>query len=146
MINLKKFISINSDLALFAFDIRKKVFVQEQHVRAEDEFDEFEKFSQHYLAFHDGTPVGTARWRHTQNGIKLERFAVLEEFRSKKIGHCILKEILKDVVPFRKRIYLHAQLPAVKFYKRQKFIEEGEIFHECNIAHYTMNYMGKTKK
>ncbi|MDQ3190694.1 MAG: GNAT family N-acetyltransferase [Bacteroidota bacterium] len=140
MIKIEKFISSNTDLSIAAFDIRKKVFVEEQNVRAEEEFDEFENFSQHYLAFYNEIPVATARWRHTIKGIKLERFAVLKDFRNKNIGNLILREVLKDVIPFKKTIYLHAQLPAVKFYKREGFIEEGDLFYECNIAHYTMSH------
>ncbi len=140
MIKIVKFISTSKEFSLAAFDIRKKVFVEEQNVKAEEEFDEFEKFSQHYLAYYNEIPVATARWRHTEKGIKLERFAVLKEFRNKNIGNFILKEVLKDVIPFQKTLYLHAQLAAVKFYKREGFVKQGEIFYECNIAHYLMNY------
>ena len=140
MIKIEKFITTNADFASAAFKIRQKVYVEEQKVSTEEELDEFENISKHYLAFYNEIPVGTARWRHTSKGIKLERFAILEEYRSKKIGSQILKEVLQDVIPLQKKIYLHAQLTAVNFYKREGFTEEGNPFYECNIAHYLMSY------
>ncbi len=43
--------------------IRYTVFVGEQEVPEEAEFDEFESISRHFLAKLDGKPVGAARWR-----------------------------------------------------------------------------------
>ncbi len=144
MIIIKKFLITDAECAVVAFDIRKKVFVEEQNVNAKEEFDEFEKFSLHYLVYYKGFPAGTARWRHTSNSIKLERFAVLKEYRSKKLGNRILNEILNDVIPFQKCIYLHSQLSAVNFYKKEGFKEKGDIFYECDIAHYLMSYRKKS--
>jgi len=121
-----------------AFDIRRKVFVIEQEVEEREEYDEFEPTSIHYLVFADETPVGTARWRITENGIKLERFAVLKEFRNAKAGSTVLLKVLEDVIPLQKKIYLNAQVTAMKFYEREGFVAEGEMFLECNIKHYRM--------
>ena len=121
-----------------AFAIRKKVFVTEQEVDESEEYDEFEPTSIHYLVFVDETPVGTARWRITENGIKLERFAVLKEYRNVKAGRTVLLKVLKDVIPLDKKIYLNAQVTAMKFYEREGFVAEGEMFVEANIQHYRM--------
>lgn len=123
-----------------AFKIRAKVFVEEQNVSREEEFDEFETIATHYLLFVDKEPVGTARWRETAQGVKLERFALLEKFRNKGLGNILLKAVLKDVIPLNKTIYLHAQLPAINFYEREGFVKQGELFWECDIAHYLMHY------
>src|SRR6187397_76637 len=123
-----------------AFEIRRKVFVIEQEVEEREEYDEFEPTSIHYLVFVNDTPVGTARWRITENGIKLERFAVLKEYRNAKAGGAVLRKILEDVKPLGKKIYLNAQVPAMKFYEREGFISEGEMFLECNIQHFKMTY------
>jgi predicted GNAT family N-acyltransferase len=140
MIKIEKFTGVESPLAEDLFEIRRKVFVEEQKVSAEDEFDEFEASAHHFLAFYNEKPVATARWRATEKGIKLERFAVLEECRNKNIGSQILAAVLSDVKPFNKTIYLHAQLKAVPFYERAGFEKEGDIFSECDILHYTMKY------
>jgi predicted GNAT family N-acyltransferase len=123
-----------------AFAIRGKVFVEEQKVPREEEYDEFEDSSRHYLGLINGTPAGAARWRITDKGVKLERFAVLPEFRSKAVGGEILKRVLKDVntdAPGRK-VYLHAQLPAIQFYERHGFKAVGGQFSECDIEHFKM--------
>jgi predicted GNAT family N-acyltransferase len=123
-----------------AFEIRKKVFVIEQEVDEREEYDEFEPTSIHYLVFVNEVPVGTARWRITENGIKLERFAVLKEYRNAKAGRTVLLKVLEDVIPLEKKIYLNAQVTAMKFYEREGFVAEGEMFLECNIKHFRMRY------
>jgi predicted GNAT family N-acyltransferase len=120
-----------------AFSIRRKVFVEEQNVSEEEEYDEFERSAYHYLVLADGQPAGTARWRETSNGFKLERFAVLPEFRKAGVGSTLLAALLKDV-PKTRTVYLHAQVPAMNLYRRQGFEPVGELFYECNIPHYKM--------
>lgn len=126
-----------------AFLIRKKVFVEEQHVPAEREKDEFEDISFHFLAKVDDLPVGAARWRITTNGVKLERFAVLKEVRGLGIGSALVEKVLEDIDqnPLSKGIpkYLNAQLEAVPLYKKFHFEEEGDIFEECAILHKKMH-------
>jgi predicted GNAT family N-acyltransferase len=121
-----------------AFEIRRKVFVDEQKVSREEEFDQFEETCLHYLVFIDDLPVGVARWRKTDNGIKLERFAVLKEHRNSGAGNAVLQKVLEDVTPLNENIYLNAQVTAVNFYHKAGFVKEGEMFSEANIDHYRM--------
>ncbi|MDX5348519.1 MAG: GNAT family N-acetyltransferase [Hymenobacteraceae bacterium] len=123
-----------------AFAIREKVFVEEQNVPLNEEYDQFENTSVHYLAHYQGVPCGAARWRVTENGVKLERFAVLKEFRNKNVGGHILQQVVADVKAAHpeKLVYLHAQLPAISFYKRHGFQQVGTMFSECDIDHYRM--------
>lgn len=138
LLEVKRFLFDDASISKQAFEVRRVVFVEEQKVSREEEFDEFEKESNHYLAFYNKKPVGTARWRVTNNGIKLERFAVLQSHRDKGVGTKILAEVLNDVKGTKEIIYLHAQLKAVNFYKRAGFIEEGHHFWEANIEHVKM--------
>jgi predicted GNAT family N-acyltransferase len=126
--------------ANMAFAIRHKVFVEEQKVDGNEEYDEYESIATHYLVFVDDKPAATSRWRHTDKGIKLERFSVLPEFRNKGIGAALVKQVLSDVVPFEKLIYLHAQVAAMNVYARNGFEPIGELFYEANIPHYKMIY------
>jgi predicted GNAT family N-acyltransferase len=128
---------IHADMA---FAIRQKVFVEEQKVDGDEEYDEYESIATHYLVFVDDKPAATSRWRHTDKGIKLERFSVLPEFRNKGIGAALVKQVLSDVVPFEKLIYLHAQVAAMNVYARNGFEPIGELFYEANIPHYKMIY------
>ncbi|CAN5499345.1 GNAT family N-acetyltransferase [soil metagenome] len=121
-----------------AFAIRQEVFVVEQQVDKSEEYDEYEQSSIHYLVFVDNKPVGTARWRITKDGIKLERFAVLKESRNAKAGRTILQKVMEDVIPLCRKIYMNAQISAMKFYEREGFVAEGEMFVEANIQHYRM--------
>ena len=61
--------------------IREEVFIREQNVPREIELDEHEDTATHILAVEDGQTIGTARWRYTEEGVKLERFAVPEQQR-----------------------------------------------------------------
>ncbi|MEY2924678.1 MAG: hypothetical protein RLZZ337_1226, partial [Bacteroidota bacterium] len=59
------------------FEVRRRVFVEEQAVEEVEEYDEFETSSTHLFAKLGDNIVGTCRFRNTDKGIKLERFAVL---------------------------------------------------------------------
>ncbi|MBF9237882.1 GNAT family N-acetyltransferase [Hymenobacter sp. BT683] len=125
-----------------AFTIREQVFQEEQGVPAAKEHDAHDRTdARHYLArAADGTPAGAARWRETENGVKLERFAVLANFRNQEIGAALLHAVLADVrteLPDAE-VYLNAQLRAIPFYERHGFKKEGEMFEEANIQHYKM--------
>lgn len=141
-IDIKTFRTDNYELAKKAFKIRTLVFVKEQDVDPKLEYDEYENLCQHYLVFADEEPVGAARWRETDQGIKLERFSVLPDFRNKNIGDQLLKRVLKDIFPKHKAIYLHSQLPSIGLYERNAFVKKGEIFREADIDHIRMEYQG----
>ncbi|MBN7811705.1 GNAT family N-acetyltransferase [Algoriphagus sp. H41] len=124
------------------FKIRELVFVIEQEVDPAEEYDEFEETSTHFLARLEGKPAGTARWRFTKNGVKMERFAVLKEARGKGVGQALVAAVLEDVKSRPeaegKTKYLHAQLTAVPLYAKFGFQKVGEMFEECNIQHFKM--------
>jgi len=127
-----------------ALNIRRKVFVEEQHVPEELEVDGHENECAHFLAVDEqGTPCGTARWRQTDNGIKLERFAVLKSHRNKGIGTYLVDSVLQDITkafpqgtsPY---LYLNAQVGAISLYEKFGFKKIGEMFTECGIQHFKM--------
>lgn len=134
-INIEKATTQNQFEELF--EIRRKVFVQEQKVDESEEYDEFEESSTHFIAYCNANPVGTCRYRKTEKGVKLERFAVLKEYRGKHIGAALLGACVQDNQD-QPYVYMHAQEHAVEFYKKYGFITEGELFYECEIPHYKM--------
>ena len=125
-----------------AFQIRREVFVDEQKVPEEEEIDEFEDICSHFLAYVDSNPAGAARWRITENGIKLERFAVKKRYRGSGVGSALVSAVLKDINDHKeitdKKLYLHAQLDAIPLYAKYGFVKVGEMFEECEIKHFKM--------
>jgi predicted GNAT family N-acyltransferase len=144
MYEVKRFSFNDKALTEQAFAIRRKVFVDEEGVDPGLEYDNEEE-AHHYLLLLGDKALATARWRETENGIKLERFAVLPGFRNRGLGGIILKEVIKDVIPLKKVIYLHSQLRAVPFYERHGFVKEGPVFYEANMGHYYMKYSSNGK-
>jgi predicted GNAT family N-acyltransferase len=122
------------------FDIRTQVFVGEQEVDQEDDFDGFDHLSEHYLALFEGEPAGTSRWRMTSNGqVRLERFAVKEDFRGKGIGKALLQAMLQEI-PSGYPLFLHAQTFTQPYYQKMGFEAEGEAFEEAGMPHIRMTY------
>lgn len=126
-----------------AFQVRHVVFVREQNVDPEEEYDEFDLTAAHFIAYDaSGEPCGTARWRTTQRGVKLERFAVLKSHRNQGVGAALLRAVIADVENELPRplplVYLHAQTTAIPFYQRYGFQKEGDEFEECLIKHFKM--------
>ena len=142
MINYIKIPKGDIVLLELAFAVRTEVFIIEQQVDPALEMDEYDDIANHYLAINDDKPIATARWREIGDKIKLERFAVLNEYRNNGVGSKILEMVLQDVLPLNKKVYLHSQLKAVNFYTRQGFVKEGDIFIEADIEHYKMYYNG----
>ena len=119
--------------------IRREVFIKGLNIPENIEIDANEDKATYVLAIVDGQSVGTARWRKTDVGIKLERFAVLDAYRSNGVGKkmtiFILNHLDQSVL-----IYLHAQESAIGFYEKLGFESTGSKFEEANIVHQKMIY------
>lgn len=141
-------IPVESDLDLKScFNIRREVFIEEQEVTEEEEFDEYDSSSKHFLALLDGIPVGTARIRKTEEGIKLERFCVLKNHRSNKVGQSLVVYLLEEAKKYNtEKIYLHSQLTVKNFYQKFDFYAVGPEFEEAGIKHIQMIFMQKKGK
>ncbi len=125
-----------------AQQIRCQVFVKEQGVDPVLEMDVFDKTASHYLLFSNDVAVGTARWRFTEFGIKLERFAILKEFRGLGYGAQLVSAVLKNISSQEKSIYLNSQVNALNFYQKLGFVSQGSQFEEAGIYHYKMIFKG----
>ena len=116
--------------------IRQTVFIEEQSVPEELEWDEHDKTATHFLALVDNTAVATARLK--VDG-QIGRMAVLPAYRNKTIGQRLLSFVLETAVSQDiDFVFLHAQVQVLDFYKKQGFIEKGEIFMDANIPHREM--------
>ncbi|PID14649.1 GNAT family N-acetyltransferase [Sporosarcina sp. P34] len=125
-----------------SFDIRKAVFVEEQHVPEEDEFDEFDvlgELCEHILVEHNGQAIATGRLRIVDGVGKLERICVLASHRSLGVGKVIIQGLEdiareKGIVSLR----LHGQTHAEEFYRKLEYATTSDIFMEDGIPHIVM--------
>ncbi|MCE7031255.1 GNAT family N-acetyltransferase [Lysobacter sp. GX 14042] len=117
--------------------VRHPVFVDEQQVPAELEWDELDPLSQHVLALDaEGRPVGTGRLTPKRT---IGRMAVLREWRGRGVGEALLGALVE-----RARqsgwpdVTLAAQTHATGFYARAGFLPEGGHFDDAGIDHLLM--------
>lgn len=136
-----KKITVDSDLQK-AFHIRKEVFVKEQGVPLEDEFDEFDTLNgqcEHILVYYEEQAVGTGRLRVVDGLGKLERICILEPYRKFGLGKVIVKA-LEDIAKVKglSQVKLHGQTHAESFYEKLGYQTSSEVFMEDGIPHILM--------
>jgi predicted GNAT family N-acyltransferase len=117
--------------------LRGTVFIEEQQVPREIEWDGRDEESAHVLVRAGDLPVGCGRL--LPEG-KIGRMAVLKEYRGRGIGAHLLREMLEAArCRSLTRVFLHAQSHALDFYARAGFVPEGEEFDEAGIPHRAMS-------
>ncbi len=129
-----------------AFAVRREVFIVEQSIAEDEEYDGLDQDCLHYVAMNGAQVVGTARVRFLSiESAKLERMAVLKNFRRKGIGTGILGLIDTELKTRKiKEAVLHAQMIAVPFYFASGFTATGSTFYEANIEHIKMQkFLGR---
>jgi predicted GNAT family N-acyltransferase len=116
--------------------IRRAVFVVEQQVPEEEEWDENDAVCRHVLALAGDTPIGTGRLLPDGH---IGRMAVLKSWRGRGVGRDMLTTLLQLARQsgFAEAV-LHAQTHAINFYIKQGFTAEGPVFIEAGIAHRVM--------
>jgi YbgC/YbaW family acyl-CoA thioester hydrolase len=129
------------DLGREAQALRTAVFVHEQKIPAELEWDAADANAVHAVAYNRfGMALGTGRLlEHAPGVAKVGRMAVRHDMRGAGIGAAILGALV-DVARRRGEceVMLHAQRSAEGFYRRQGFAVRGAPFDEAGIAHVTM--------
>ena len=120
--------------------IRRRVFIEEQHVPEEIELDEDDARAFHVLALVGDEPVGCGRMvAHRAGEVKIGRMAVLAERRRNGIGRLVLEYLIDSArAQGYRRAVLHAQLEAEGFYLRNGFRPVGSVFEEAGIPHRRM--------
>lgn len=117
--------------------VRETVFIKEQKVPVELEWDEYDSSCLHILAIDKrGWPIGTARLISDGH---IGRMAVLKEWRGKGVGGAMLRRLLDEAEKQHlQRVVLHAQTVAVGFYRKFEFQVTGEEFLDAGIPHVKM--------
>lgn len=119
--------------------IREKVFIEEQEVTSQLEWDGMDKDAIHFLAFKDKKGVGCARAFVIQNRMQLGRMAVLREYRGEGIGSALIETaITLAKLNQLSGIYISAQCHAIDFYKKFGFEVTSDIYLDVEIPHRDM--------
>ena len=124
-------------------EVRRLVFIEEQRVPAELEWDGLDVDAEHFAALDengtDTAVLATARMRILGDSAKAERVAVLASERKRGLGR-----LLMDAIEARarerslSRVHLNAQLSAVPFYEKLGYRSQGDSFLEAGIEHVAM--------
>lgn len=117
--------------------LRNAVFVTEQNIPPELEWDEFDRHSVHLIARDNRhNPIGSGRLTPDR---KIGRMAVLSAWRNQGVGKALMSALLNEA---QKRgwpeVSLNAQVSVVRFYQQFGFTKEGGIFIEAGIPHQAM--------
>ena len=133
-----------SELKLDAEKIRRQVFIQEQSILEQDEWDALDAVSLHFVVYD----------RHLENDLKINqaiatarllennsigRVAVLKLYRSKGVGRLIMQQIIEHArTEKRQFLKLSSQLHAIAFYESFGFQVKGVGYLDCGIPHIDM--------
>ncbi len=126
-----------------AWQIRKKVFIEEQNVPEEIERDKADFDAVHLVAYDGKEPVATGRYIRFSDGVSLGRIAVLKERRGCGFGDLVVRQLIRKAYnEGLKKQYIHSQISAQGFYERFGFSVCGQPYEEAGIPHISMVRQG----
>lgn len=123
-----------------AYSVRKQVFVLEQGVPLENEIDQYEAIATHIVGYDENNlPFATGRFRPHDDGVKIERVAIIASHRKSGYGKLLMR-FIEDVAKNQGHhsLMLNAQCHAQTFYESLEYDPFGEVFIEENIEHIAM--------
>ncbi len=119
--------------------LRYQVFVIEQKVPEEMEWDEFDEIAWHAIVTSDNQTIGTGRLILDGHIAKIGRMAVQSSRRNRGTGKSILNALIQTAKEKgAQECILHAQTHAIAFYAKADFEPNGPIFDEAGIPHVEM--------
>lgn len=130
-----------SEIGADAHRIRQAVFVEEQKIPAEMEWDAADESCTHAVAYNRlGRALATGRLlEHVPGVAKIGRMAVLSPMRGSRVGRQVLDALMQaGREQGYREVLLHAQLSAEGFYVRAGFQRRGPVFEEAGIQHVEM--------
>ncbi len=120
-------------------NIRDKVFIQEQKVTPQLEWDGMDEKAIHFLVFNDKAAIGCARAIVIKDHMQLGRMAVLKEYRGQGIGSALIEKAMTTAkLNQLSAIYISAQCHAIDFYKKFGFEVTSDIYLDAEIPHRDM--------
>jgi predicted GNAT family N-acyltransferase len=119
--------------------IRHEIFIEEQRVPEELEWDEFDQNALHAIVKKENQVIGTARLIIDNTIAKIGRMAIQKEYRHQGIGQKLLSTLIQRAQEKgAQKCILHAQTHAIAFYAKADFEPHGSIFDEAGIPHVEM--------
>ena len=119
--------------------IREQVFIQEQQIAVEDEWDAEDTVSVHFVVYDQDQPIATARLLKNNS---VGRVAVLKSHRGVGIGKLLMQQIIQQAKhEQREFLKLSSQAHAIQFYAGLGFKVEGEQYLDCGIPHIDMRLL-----
>lgn len=127
------------------FDIRRKVFIDEQNISETEEFDGVDEQCGHYVVYNeDDQPVSTSRLIKISDELyQIGRVATLKEYRHKGYAEFLMLSLMEKARSLgAKEIHLLAQIPVVGFYEKCGFVVDShEVILDAGIEHYQMKHI-----
>ncbi|MCE8019529.1 GNAT family N-acetyltransferase [Halomonas sp. MCCC 1A11036] len=125
-----------AELGDLAGEIRRVVFIEEQRVPLEEEWDGRDDECRHFLALRGDNALGTARLLPDGH---IGRVAVLREARGLGIGAALMQTAIDTACRLgHAQVELAAQTHALAFYESLGFVAFGEVFMDAGIPHRNM--------
>ncbi|MHA6603123.1 GNAT family N-acetyltransferase [Aerococcus urinae] len=134
--------ALNSKLYHDALTIRKQVFIEEQGVDPKIEIDDFESLCFHFCLYRNDQALATCRlYPLNQEDIKMQRVAVLKDYRKLGYGQDLMEACLKFAKDHHySSCVLDAQVTAIPFYLKLGFKIKSDVFLDAGIKHRKMAY------
>jgi predicted GNAT family N-acyltransferase len=131
-----------SELGNLGLALRRQVFILEQHVPAEEEFDSYDLTATHVVAVLDGDVIGALRILFLDEHVKFGRVAVAQSARGKGIASRMMRFAMELAANRGEaRFYLTAQTDKLTLYEKLGFVAYGEEFQDGGMPHLAMkNY------
>ena len=138
-VNMKVKLVKSAKELMDCFLIRKEVFVKEQNVAFDLEFDLDELNQTVFIAYLNKKAVGTARVKLIDDYAKASRICVLKEYRRHKVGQALMEAVINFCKKKKcVKIKISAQVGAIKFYESLGFITTSKVYIEANTEHKSM--------
>ncbi|WEG72714.1 GNAT family N-acetyltransferase [Vagococcus intermedius] len=133
---MQTFLSNKPFVRAYSYHLRMIVFVQEQHISPELEFDELDTDHRYYLiTINEGKPVGTARYQFKEQGVlQPDRLCVHPDYRGQGIGRNLLNELEKQALKDGcHHSLLSAEVTAIPFYVKSGYHQVSDTYLEDGL-------------
>lgn len=132
-------VPVFSMLANAGFNLRRDVFVREQNIPHEEEFDAADLTAKHFVAIKDGEVCGALRLIAAPEHVKIGRVVVRYDYRGEGVAKAMITAAMERAVAEGEcRFHLNAQADKIGLYEKFGFRAYGPEFMDGGIPHRAM--------